>query len=116
MTGKLMDGREVSQFLRPYLQAHARELADRYRQVPALTAILVGDNAASAQYVRNKRKLAEELGFRSEIIAVAAAEATTERCGKRQLVARFNFELAVKRVEVCPTHAARIDAHQDLIR
>jgi 5,10-methylene-tetrahydrofolate dehydrogenase/methenyl tetrahydrofolate cyclohydrolase len=28
----------------------------------------VGDNAASAQYVRNKRKFAEELGFRSEII------------------------------------------------
>jgi methylenetetrahydrofolate dehydrogenase (NADP+) / methenyltetrahydrofolate cyclohydrolase len=93
MTGKLMDGREVSQFLRPHLRAYACELADRYRQVPALAAILVGDNAASTQYVRNKRKLAEELGFRSEIIAVAAAEATTERI--LETIARLNADPAI---------------------
>src|SRR5713101_5568297 len=76
---KLMDGREVSRFLKPHLLAHAHELADRHRFVPALAAILVGDNAASTQYVRNKRKFTEDLGFRSEIITVAAAEATTDR-------------------------------------
>jgi methylenetetrahydrofolate dehydrogenase (NADP+) / methenyltetrahydrofolate cyclohydrolase len=93
MTGKLMDGREVSRFLKPHLGAHARELADRYRLVPALAAILVGDNAASTQYVRNKRKFAEELGFRSEIIAVPAAEATTDRL--LETIARLNADPAI---------------------
>jgi methylenetetrahydrofolate dehydrogenase (NADP+) / methenyltetrahydrofolate cyclohydrolase len=90
MTGKLMDGREVSRFLKPHLQAHARELADRYHLAPALAAILVGDNAASTQYVRNKRKFAEELGFRSEIVAVAAAEATTDRL--LEIIAQLNAD------------------------
>jgi methylenetetrahydrofolate dehydrogenase (NADP+)/methenyltetrahydrofolate cyclohydrolase len=93
MKGILMDGREVTRFLKPHLRAHARELADRYRVVPALAAIMVGDNAASAQYVRNKRKFAEELGFRSEIIAVAAAEATTERL--LETIARLNADPAI---------------------
>lgn len=93
MTGKLMDGREVSKFLKPYLRAHARELADRYWVVPALAAIMVGDNAASTQYVRNKRKFAEELGFRSEIITFAAAEATTERL--LETIARLNADPAI---------------------
>jgi len=93
MTGKLMDGREVSKFLKPHLRAHARELADRYRVVPALAAIMVGDNAASTQYVRNKRRFAEELGFRSEIITVAAAEATTECL--LETIARLNADPAI---------------------
>jgi methylenetetrahydrofolate dehydrogenase (NADP+)/methenyltetrahydrofolate cyclohydrolase len=88
-----MYGREVSDFLKPHLVAHARELADRYHLVPALAAILVGDNAASTQYVRNKRKFAEELGFRSEIVAVAAAEATTDRL--LEIIARLNAEAAI---------------------
>ncbi len=90
MTGKLMDGRAVSQFLKPHLLEHARELADRHRVVPALAAILVGDNAASMQYVRNKRRLAEELGFRSETITVAAPEASTERL--LETIARLNAD------------------------
>src|ERR1700722_8638858 len=79
MPAELMDGRRVTELLRPQLLAHARELAEQHGVVPGLAAILVGDNAASSQYVRNKRKFADELGFRSEIVAIAAAEATTEQ-------------------------------------
>jgi methylenetetrahydrofolate dehydrogenase (NADP+) / methenyltetrahydrofolate cyclohydrolase len=92
MTGKLMDGREVSRFLKPHLLAHARELTDRHHLTPGLAAILAGDNPASTQYVRNKRKFAEELGFRSEIITVAAAEATTEHL--LETIARLNADPA----------------------
>jgi methylenetetrahydrofolate dehydrogenase (NADP+) / methenyltetrahydrofolate cyclohydrolase len=93
MSGKLMDGREVSRFLKPHLQSHARELADRHRLVPALAAILVGDNAASTQYVRNKRKFAEDLGFRSIIITVPAADATTDHL--LETIARLNADPAI---------------------
>lgn len=88
-----MDGRKVSELLKPYLHAHARELADRYGVVPALAAIMVGDNAASTQYVRNKRKFAEELGFRSEIVSIAAAEATTDRV--LETIARLNADAGI---------------------
>lgn len=88
-----MDGRAVSEFLKPHLRAHARELAERHRVVPALAAIMAGDNAASAQYVRNKRKLAEEMGFRSEIITVAAAAASTERL--LETIGRLNADPAI---------------------
>ncbi len=75
----IMDGREVSERLRPELYRHARELRERHGRVPALAAILAGDDPASRQYVRNKRRLADELGFQSRIVALAAQQATTER-------------------------------------
>jgi methylenetetrahydrofolate dehydrogenase (NADP+) / methenyltetrahydrofolate cyclohydrolase len=73
-----MDGRKLSDLLKPHLRAHAQELSDRYGVTPALAAVMVGDNAASAQYVRNKRRFAEELGFRSEVISIAESDATTD--------------------------------------
>jgi methylenetetrahydrofolate dehydrogenase (NADP+) / methenyltetrahydrofolate cyclohydrolase len=67
-----MDGRAVSAFLKPYLQAHAAELLDQHKFVPTLAAILVGDDPASGQYVKNKRRFVEELGFHSQIIRLTA--------------------------------------------
>jgi methylenetetrahydrofolate dehydrogenase (NADP+) / methenyltetrahydrofolate cyclohydrolase len=93
MIGKLMDGREVSKFLEPFLRAHAHELAERYRLTPALAAIVVGSDAASAQYVKNKRRFAEKLGFRSEIITVAAADASTDHI--LEIIARLNADAGI---------------------
>jgi methylenetetrahydrofolate dehydrogenase (NADP+) / methenyltetrahydrofolate cyclohydrolase len=74
-----MDGREVSRVLRPELERYARELNSRLSSRPALAAVLVGDDPASRQYVRNKRRFAEELGFESRIVAIQSADATTDR-------------------------------------
>jgi methylenetetrahydrofolate dehydrogenase (NADP+)/methenyltetrahydrofolate cyclohydrolase len=74
-----MDGRELSSRLKPELAAHARELKERHGIIPVLGAILAGDSAASIQYVRNKRRFAEELGFGTEILTMRSAEATTHR-------------------------------------
>jgi methylenetetrahydrofolate dehydrogenase (NADP+) / methenyltetrahydrofolate cyclohydrolase len=79
MGAVIMDGREVSERLKPEVERYARELRDRHAMVPALAAILVGDNPASRQYVRNKRRWAAELGFKSEVVMIAESEATTER-------------------------------------
>lgn len=68
MSAVIMDGRAVSATLKPYLQAHAAELLDQHKFIPTLAAILVGDDPASSQYVKNKRRFVEELGFRSQII------------------------------------------------
>jgi methylenetetrahydrofolate dehydrogenase (NADP+) / methenyltetrahydrofolate cyclohydrolase len=79
MAAIIMDGRALSARLRPELERHARELREQYGCVPALAAILVGEDPASRQYVRNKRRMAEELGFENRLVAMAAGEASTAR-------------------------------------
>lgn len=73
-----MDGRAVSELLMPEVRRNAAVLKDRYGRVPALAAILVGNDPASRQYVRNKHRVAREVGCRSEVIEIEAKQATTE--------------------------------------
>lgn len=79
MAAIIMDGRALSERLRPQLERHALDLKERHGCVPALAAILVGDDPASRQYVRNKRRMAAELGFENRLVTMAAHEATTVR-------------------------------------
>ena len=79
MTATIMDGRAVSQSLMPEVDAHVRDLKQRHSVVPELAAILVGEDPASRQYVRNKQRSAAALGLQSRLIRMTAEEATTER-------------------------------------
>lgn len=79
MGAKIMDGRALSAHLMPELRRYAAELVEGRGVVPALAAVLVGEDPASRQYVRNKRRYASELGLRSELVEIGAVEATTER-------------------------------------
>ena len=88
MAAIIMDGRGLSARLRPELSSYARELVERYECIPTLGAIVVGDNPASQQYVRNKRRFAEELGFRTELAVMTAQEATNSNLAEK--VVRFN--------------------------
>lgn len=62
----------------PELRRHVQELRGRYNLIPWLSAVLVGDDPASRQYVKNKRRMAQELGCSSEVVHVPAERATTE--------------------------------------
>jgi methylenetetrahydrofolate dehydrogenase (NADP+)/methenyltetrahydrofolate cyclohydrolase len=72
-----MDGKAVSAALMPELRRHAEELSARHGVSPGLAAVLVGNDPASRQYVRNKQRYAAELGFASRVIEVPPQEATT---------------------------------------
>ena len=85
-----MDGRALSDSLKPELRRYADELLENDKYVPLLAAIQVGNDPASRQYVRNKRRFAEELGFRSRLVAMPAGEASTERLLDE--IARLNTE------------------------
>jgi methylenetetrahydrofolate dehydrogenase (NADP+) / methenyltetrahydrofolate cyclohydrolase len=78
MSAIIMDGRALSARLLPELRRHVEELRQRHGCRPALTAVLVGEDPASRQYVRNKQKMAAALGCDSRTIRIAAADATTE--------------------------------------
>ncbi len=79
MAAIIMDGRAVSAALMPELGRYAQELSGRHGVSPGLAAVLVGNDAASRQYVRNKQRYAAELGFGSQVIEVPVEQATTER-------------------------------------
>jgi methylenetetrahydrofolate dehydrogenase (NADP+)/methenyltetrahydrofolate cyclohydrolase len=64
MSARLIDGNALSARIRARLAERARVLADAGAQ-PCLAVILVGENPASAVYVRNKVKACESTGMRS---------------------------------------------------
>jgi methylenetetrahydrofolate dehydrogenase (NADP+)/methenyltetrahydrofolate cyclohydrolase len=64
----LIDGKKVASELREELKIEVSELKSKYNNVPGLTVILVGEDAPSQIYVRNKERSAKEVGLKSEVI------------------------------------------------
>ncbi len=69
---EIIDGKLVSQTIRDKIKLDVKEIKDRYSIVPGLAVILVGDDQASAVYVRNKHKACLELGINSYEILMDA--------------------------------------------
>ena len=63
-----IDGKKAAATLREKLKKKVSELKARYNSVPGLTVILVGEDAPSQIYVKNKEKSANEVGIKSEVI------------------------------------------------
>lgn len=61
----LIDGKKVSAEIRNRLMQETAELKSKTGKVPGLATVLVGDDPASAVYVRNKNKICNEIGFQS---------------------------------------------------
>jgi methylenetetrahydrofolate dehydrogenase (NADP+)/methenyltetrahydrofolate cyclohydrolase len=61
MTAKVIDGKWVSQAVRDRVSAAVSRLPGR----PTLAVVLVGDDPASAVYVRSKHEKSEQAGMRS---------------------------------------------------
>jgi methylenetetrahydrofolate dehydrogenase (NADP+)/methenyltetrahydrofolate cyclohydrolase len=75
MKATILDGKATAKQIREELSRDVAELSGK-GVVPGLAAVLVGDDPASAIYVRNKAKACEKAGIYSEVIRLAAQ--TTE--------------------------------------
>lgn len=64
---KLLEGKKVAQALDETMTKRVEELKKK-GVTPGLAVILVGDNSASAVYVRNKKRRAEKLGIDFQLI------------------------------------------------
>jgi methylenetetrahydrofolate dehydrogenase (NADP+)/methenyltetrahydrofolate cyclohydrolase len=62
LAGKKIDGLEVAKSVKERVRKSVEELKKQGLE-PCLATILVGDNAASAMYVRNKHKACQEVGI-----------------------------------------------------
>ena len=68
----IIDGKKVAADLRSDLKKRVNELSSKHNATPGLTVILVGEDAPSKIYVRNKEKFAIEVGISSEVIRYPA--------------------------------------------
>jgi methylenetetrahydrofolate dehydrogenase (NADP+) / methenyltetrahydrofolate cyclohydrolase len=72
MTAQLIDGKQISQRIRDRIGAESREFTARTGVMPNLAAVLVGDDPASAVYVKNKHLACERAGMMSTVHRLAA--------------------------------------------
>ena len=65
---KLIDGKAISEEVRGDIARRVAEFKEKYNRTPKLTVIKVGNDPASAVYVRNKKLGCEKAGMLSDVI------------------------------------------------
>ena len=120
MSARILNGKRIAQEL---LDRIARRVAERQAKglpAPGLAVVLVGDNASSTVYVRNKRKACHEIGFRSFDYDLPASTSQDQLFG---LIDRLNADPDVHGILVqspLPPHineealVDRIDPNKDV--
>jgi methylenetetrahydrofolate dehydrogenase (NADP+)/methenyltetrahydrofolate cyclohydrolase len=107
MTARLIDGTALSQRLRADIGRRAAVLAAAGRR-PGLAVILVGDDPASAVYVRNKVRACGEHGLHSVLERYPATLSQHELLAR---IASLNADPAIHGVLVQMPLPAHIDPH-----
>ncbi len=89
MSATVIDGAEIAQQVRADVARNVEALQRDSGVVPGLAAVLVGDDPASASYVRSKERACQEAGIFTETILLSqdASEA-----GVLELVQRLNTD------------------------
>lgn len=64
-TARILDGKRIAESLLDELKARIDVRLAAGKRAPGLAVILVGDDPASAVYVRNKRRAAQKVGIRA---------------------------------------------------
>ncbi|MCH2510390.1 MAG: bifunctional methylenetetrahydrofolate dehydrogenase/methenyltetrahydrofolate cyclohydrolase FolD [Dehalococcoidia bacterium] len=78
MTANILDGKALAEEIRGEVAMGVAEMQQKHGITPGLAAVLVGDDPASAIYVRNKRRACDEVGMVSNTILLPA-DSTNEQ-------------------------------------
>ena len=80
MSATIIDGKAVAARIREQIAEDVHKMEAEHGIVPGLATVLVGDNPASGQYVRMKRKACEEAGIASfgHTLSADASQAEVE--------------------------------------
>jgi len=108
MTAQLIDGNALSRQLRAEVAQRAAALTASGHQ-PGLAVILVGEDPASAVYVRNKIKACEDSGVRS---IFEKYDATLSESALLERIAALNADPAVHGILVQMPLPRHIDPHK----
>ena len=69
---KIIDGSKIALAIREEVSKSVEEMVYKHSMKPGLAVILVGDDPASAVYVRNKERSAIEVGMKSETFRLSS--------------------------------------------
>jgi methylenetetrahydrofolate dehydrogenase (NADP+)/methenyltetrahydrofolate cyclohydrolase len=92
MTATIIDGKAIAADIAREVRASTDELGRRGLRRPGLAVVMVGDNPASAVYVRNKRRACEQAGIVSVAHDLPATTTTKELLA---LIDRLNADPAI---------------------
>ncbi|HWC05750.1 MAG TPA: bifunctional methylenetetrahydrofolate dehydrogenase/methenyltetrahydrofolate cyclohydrolase FolD [Gemmatimonadota bacterium] len=112
MSARTIDGRAVAGRVREEVAAGVGRLREEAGVVPGLAAVLVGEDPASATYVRMKGKACEETGLRSRTIRRPASTSEIELL---ELVEELNADPEVHGILVQLPLPSQIDPRRVLI-
>ncbi|MCH6580393.1 MAG: bifunctional methylenetetrahydrofolate dehydrogenase/methenyltetrahydrofolate cyclohydrolase FolD [Nitrospinae bacterium] len=103
----LIDGKKVSAEIKEQVAAETGRLQQQTGKVPGLAVVLVGEDPASAVYVKNKNKTCETMGFQSFSHTLPA---DTEEKELLKLIAELNANPEVNGILVQLPLPAHINA------
>src|SRR5579862_4993643 len=107
MTARIIDGKARAALLTEEIAAKVAARRAAGKPIPGLAVVLVGENAASQVYVRNKRKTTDDVGMRSFSHDLPVDTSQTELLS---LVDRLNADPAVHGILVQLPLPPHIDA------
>lgn len=110
MTAALIDGAAIARRVHGDLKQRVAELS-RKGVRPGLAAIVIGDNAASEAYVRNKTRACDEAGLYSELHRFSAGCTESEVVA---LIARLNVDAKIHGILVQLPLPPQLDAERIL--
>jgi len=97
VTAQILDGKALAQEIQAEIATRVGEFSRQTKITPCLAAVLVGENAASQVYVRNKRKSCEKVGMHSRLYELPA---TTTLDQLLELVDQLNGDPGVNGILV----------------
>ncbi|MEW6133095.1 MAG: bifunctional methylenetetrahydrofolate dehydrogenase/methenyltetrahydrofolate cyclohydrolase FolD [Pseudomonadota bacterium] len=106
MTAQILDGKALSERIVDELRQRVDALVASGRRVPTLAVILVGDDPASAIYVRNKKRACERADVRSVAYDLPASTTQAELLA---LIDRLNDDPEVDGILVQMPLPSQID-------
>ena len=89
MAAEIIDGKAIAARVREEVAAETAGFTAQTGVVPHLAAVLVGDDPASAVYVRNKQRACEKSGLRSSLFKLSADRSQADVLG---LVNKLNAD------------------------
>ena len=109
MSANIIDGRQLAKSIRIELKKKVNKLYEERGVYPGLTVVLVGDDPASATYVRNKEKFAGRVNIVSNTIRMKA-ETTQEEL--LEVIDKLNGDKSVHGILVQLPVPKHIDEHE----
>src|SRR5207248_4088203 len=112
-TATMLDGKALAERVTAQVRDQVAARVAAGKPVPGLAVVLVGENAASQVYVRNKRKTTDAVGMRSFAYDPPAATGEDELL---ELIDRLNADPAVNGILVQLPLPAHIDPERVIER